>query len=428
MAYKMDIQRLNKAELTYELKLRGFMEVGTVDQMRECLRNLMRLDNTENSLTYPDYALIFEDEIKTIESKVKDISELIDELETGKKSGPALKIETKLAHILKRGDRLKPDGDVQVRQKSTVLTRIMEVVSKYEKKASEVETNVSRHQLPHASTPVNTNRDDSVASEHATTFVKPIPVSKWNLKFNGECRDLSVNAFLERVDELRIARRVSKPDLFNSALDLFTGKALVWFRAARKRCNNWDELTVLLKEEFQPPEYDDRLLDEIKRRTQGKTESVGIFLATMTNMFGRMTEPVSEATQLKIVLNNLSPFYQANLSLTEIGSLTELSQYCKKLETRKYHIDNYVLPTRSKHDLEPDLAYVSTDASDFASPSTSLVTAINAMTCWNCNRSGHRSAQCTERKNKHCYRCGYAGFTVKNCPKCSISGNEPRGN
>lgn len=421
----MDIQRLNKQELVYELKIRGFYDVGNVDQMRDCLRNLLRLENTENSLSYPDYDVNFEDEMKILDAKVKDIFDLIEELDSGRKSGPALKIETKFAHTLKRCDRLKAVGETQIKRRSTLLTKVMELISKYEGKISELDTNVPE-QPQHASTP-RSIRDNRDTSENTNTLVKPVPVIKWNLKFNGECKEFSVNAFLERVEELRLARHVSKSDLFDSALDLFSGKALIWFRAAKRRCNDWDSLTILLKEEFQPPEYDDRLLEEIKRRTQGKNESVGLFIAVMTNMFERMSVPVSEATQLKIILKNVSPFYQMNLSLTDIGSLSELLQYCKRLEAKKYNIDNFALPTRSKNDLEPDLAYMSTDTDVNELPytsSTSSIERVSAITCWNCHKSGHRSSQCTEEKRKHCYRCGKIGFTVRNCPKCtSNSGN-----
>lgn len=426
MAYKIDIQRLNKQELTYELKIRGLVDVGSVDQMRDCLRNLMRLENTDNSLTYPEYECIFEEDAKVLDAKAKEINDLVDDLDSGRKSGPALKIETKIAHTLKRCDRLRAVEDTQVKQKSALIARIMQLISKYEKKCSDLDASLNR--LPqHASTPVSV-ADNHDTNEHISTSIKPVPVNKWNLKFNGDCKEMSVNAFLERVEELRVARHLSKTELFNSALDLFTGRALIWFRAAKKRCVNWESLTVLLKEEFQPPDYDERLLDEIKHRTQGKNESVGLFIAVMTNMFERMSEPVEESKQLKIILRNMSPFYQSNLSLTNIETVSDLLKYCKRLEAKKYDIDNFTLPTRTKHELEPDLAYVSTekDVSLVAQPST--CTQIFTITCWNCHKSGHRSSQCQEQKQKHCYRCGNAGFTVRDCPKCTSSGNGRRGN
>lgn len=71
---------------------------------------------------------------------------------------------------------------------------------------------------------------------HSPLLSKPTPVSKWGLKFTGE-KGTSVNAFLERVSELKIARHVHDDELFDSAVDLFAGKALVWYRDARRSVN-----------------------------------------------------------------------------------------------------------------------------------------------------------------------------------------------
>lgn len=70
------------------------------------------------------------------------------------------------------------------------------------------------------------------------------PVSKWNIKFSGEMKieNFSLSAFLERVEETRIARNVTEQDLFNSAIDLFSGKALIWYRSIRKTVRDWPAL------------------------------------------------------------------------------------------------------------------------------------------------------------------------------------------
>ena len=60
-------------------------------------------------------------------------------------------------------------------------------------------------------------------------------IEKWNLKFSGEVKKLSDHNFLERVEELRLARNLSTKQIFDSAIDLFEGKALNWFRGNRTR-------------------------------------------------------------------------------------------------------------------------------------------------------------------------------------------------
>ena len=92
------------------------------------------------------------------------------------------------------------------------------------------------HQPPH-STPQNV--------QLLTDPLKSIPVHKWDLKFNGEATSCIVMSFLDRVDELKVARHISDAELFTSAIDLFEGKALLWFRSVQGRCRNWTELSAL---------------------------------------------------------------------------------------------------------------------------------------------------------------------------------------
>lgn len=67
---------------------------------------------------------------------------------------------------------------------------------------------------------------------------------------------MSVHNFLERVAELCVARHLSERQLFDSAVDLFSEKALSWFRANKGRFNDWQTFTVLLRRHFDPPVRD----------------------------------------------------------------------------------------------------------------------------------------------------------------------------
>jgi hypothetical protein len=107
-----------------------------------------------------------------------------------------------------------------------------------------------------------------------------VPISKWNVKYSGDDRDMSLSAFLARVEELMVARHATKQDLFDCAIDLFSGKALIWYRANRKNATDWNSLVTLLRGQFQPADYNDRLFDEIRQRTQGSDETIGLYLAS----------------------------------------------------------------------------------------------------------------------------------------------------
>lgn len=84
---------------------------------------------------------------------------------------------------------------------------------------------------------------------------REVPLVKWNLKFTGYAKGMTVHTFLERVAELCRARNVSEGELFEQALDSFEGRGLMWYRSNRNRINSWKELTALLVRRYEPPNY-----------------------------------------------------------------------------------------------------------------------------------------------------------------------------
>ena len=246
-----------------------------------------------------------------------------------------------------------------------------------------------------------------------------VPVHKWGLKFNGESRDMTVTAFLERVDELRVARGVAERDLFRSAADLFEGKVLNWFRTVRDRCHTWSDLSKLLQQHYLPPDYKARLFDEILSRTQGPNEKIIEYLSSMTTLFNRHGD-IAESVRLSIVSRNLAPFYTEQLP--EVQSISELEIECLKLEVKKHRVDNYRPPTRRPRDcVEPSLAYVE--------PVSSVATVYSSKqrTCFNCHKAGHFVRDCQEPRSLKCFKCKAPGFTVNTCPKCKNQGNARAG-
>lgn len=83
----------------------------------------------------------------------------------------------------------------------------------------------------------------------APAHPKSIPVAPWSITCSGSPRYMSVGAFLERVSELKVSRNCSDVTLFNAAVDLFTGPALIWYRANRALYVDWKELSEALREE-----------------------------------------------------------------------------------------------------------------------------------------------------------------------------------
>lgn len=231
---------------------------------------------------------------------------------------------------------------------------------------------------------VSSSDSESSSPENTSTPQKSIkrslPVQKWNIKFTGDSKDWSLNNFLERVDELRVARNVTEQELYNSSIDLFDGKALLWYRSNKHRFSNWSSLSELLRKHYEPPDYKPRLFQEIMNRTQDVNERFVDYFACMTSLFRRYGH-VPEDIQLGIVARNLAPFY--TMQLPPVHSLLELEEECLILETKRYRTENYVPPCSSTAILGNP-------------PTSSRPVSINQITCWNCNNPGHRALQCKQ--------------------------------
>jgi len=159
------------------------------------------------------------------------------------------------------------------------------------------------------------------------------------VKYNGQS---SVGDFLERVEELRISRGLSKASLLRAAPELFSGDALLWYRT--QRFVSWDDLTYQLREAFQPYDYVDSLWDEIRRRTQGSQEKVFSYIVAMENLFRKLPESPSAETKLHIVRRNLLPYLQSRLAVHNISSLAELLRLGRAIEETEVRIQRFAPP------------------------------------------------------------------------------------
>ncbi|KAK9876438.1 hypothetical protein WA026_012751 [Henosepilachna vigintioctopunctata] len=340
---KFRINRLNQSQLNYELSIRG-LQTGTVDKMRKTLSQAIKREKEGGSISYPNYPYTFEEDKEAI---VGVVSRVEDSLSDPQLLSPASKRytvnETRLAYALDRLDHIPIISIEQTTWKSQTFTRILELMDLLEGKlvgekvqlktvepteqlGSGDDSNSSddeedlRHSVIKTSTPETASRKERGVFVASTSFkVKPISVCRWDFKFSGEKDGKSFSAFLERLEELCEARGVSKHEAIRSGIDF----------------------SQEVRAEFEPYDYDDKLLDEIRHRTQGTDESIGLYLATMGSLFNRMKVPISEASQIRIVMRNILPISQTQLALVDVQSIMELKKFCRQLEQRREAVEAY---------------------------------------------------------------------------------------
>lgn len=399
-------------ELDYELKLRkAYSNKANVCLKRKALKRLLEKEIARDPV-FDLSSIDLEVEVSELKNSCDEVKELIERFDRSSvdASVQEKKILSRFAHIQGRLNRLPIDDRVEMlsyrefRDEYRVLLLSME---------DDLEEGCQKEEaVDRAESSIGPG---SIQSQIQSVVVKGkgIPVFKWDLKFDG-ARE-SVSSFLERVEELRVARNCSKEEVFASAIDLFSGTALIWFRSIRGKVNDWDSLVKLIRRDFLPSDYDDVLWEQIKDRIQGKNEQVTIFIAVLENLFSRLTVPCSEQLKIKYIRRNLLPCYSSALALVDAPTVEALSELCRKIEDANISVKH---PTTSKiATLEQALTYNTTKPTSDGS----------RLKCWNCDEDGHVRRDCRKPKRPiHCFGCNEPGVIKPNCPKCTPTVSSPK--
>lgn len=430
MDYTFAARHLLQSEIDYELNIRN---VRSRKDRNEKIKILSRLLQRESQgaevIDLNEYETTFDEEREAINATIVSITSLILDFEGNPADTLFHRIKSRIAHVTGRVLRIEipEEGenveDIRTYKEETYATCLELDADVHDKiitdaPAAELNQNVTRQSILPPLQPIVTCRD------------KPILLSEWNIKFNGDPKN--VYNFIERITEVAHARSVSDEDLYKSAVELFVGDAFVWYRSIKNIVLNWDDLILRLKNDFLSPCVEDEIWDQIKSRKQRRDESVIVFAAQLENLFTRLSRMPCEATKVKITKQNLLPEYISQLALSTIDSVQDLVNLVKRLEEANYVKNRNV--NKSNAPLRHHVNEVSQDNNAgnnsktnppkyqprvFRQDSRQSSSGQNQSKCWNCNKTGHLYTNCKAKRNKFCYRCGAANVTVKSCSRCT---------
>ena len=456
----MDIQNMKPVhllseELSYELRIRGIVTTRKDASIKRKMLQKCISKEVGRDLEYSDPEYNFENEQKIINEVLDNLRNLISEFSGPETDSGFLRIRSRLIHVTNRVKRIKfrvddDDESIQTFKNESYATCIeLEVLlgDNVVNTKQQIETNNSSNLI------VSNN---PVEIQHTIQNVtKSVPVYKWDItKFNGDYRTLF--SFLVKVDELCKSRHVTRTELFQSASDLFSDKAYVWYKSIENTVTDWDSLVALIKKRFLVvKDFDDIIWDEIRTRTQGKHEPIHIYIAVMETYFTYLERPVHECTKLKWIRKLMLPHYLTRMPLSPINTISELIDICQKIDEDKF-VENKYHPPPKTSNLNPDLVYLSSCEPSTSTSNMSINTVEisdnseelnkkgktnfkknqnknksnkfsksnksndkSAKTCWNCNLPNHTYHFCTARKNRFCHNCGKPNETVYSCKNCS---------
>lgn len=452
MAYPIKYFSLNKPELEYEVAIRGEDPASTVAELRKQISKLAPLIPADDIFTTqfdPNteivacYSLL--ERLKVIIS-----GENVDKVSLGR-------AENNLHHLYHRLNRIEISEELEhnYEECKTYFRELYTQVISLKQSSSD------------PLTPTKPNREKlaEVPPLHVSVHCEGNNNNNTNdllkIKYDGKT---CVRAFIQRIQEFCTARNIPDTKLLASATEIFTGDALHWYRSIKDNVSSWQEVLHLIKD-FDKPDYDYRLITEIRERTQGKTESITIYLSILAGMFARLSKPLSEEDKLEIVLHNIRPCYASTLaSTTEIKSIEQLRLLCKNYENIQARLKHFHEPPSSSDNLlAPEFAYKQPFSQErqfkpqhnnypskqfshkqffspnrqfqakTTSPNTSnynkQIHTINQQTftpsnkqpyCFKCRSNTHFTYNCT-KPGIVCYKCGELNVKCNKCKRCNVN-------
>lgn len=389
-------QALHKDELIHEVRIRDAVPAADVSALRIQIRSLAKEVPSDSIVSFEGKV---SDELSILNNKLTELSEL-----SKASVSPNLKNLTRIQalahHLFHRLTRLEPVTEADLSTHSELTSSLNKILRKLDNMFAIFKTSV---------TDVYEDPTPIVSPASATPTKRYQMVSSLNLKYNGSS---CIRVFLQRLDELCASRGISEQLLLTSAAELFEGDVLCWYRSIRSEVTSWSELKQSLLAEYLPYDFDRRLMQEIRSRTQGPTENIVAYVAVMLNYFSRLSFEVSEKEKFDIVFQNIRPEYSVPLCTTVITSLKQLKELCRMLECGKNRTQTFVEPPKPSNGcLAPDLACKS------VKPKVNAVASAEVKFCARCRVDSHSLSECTSTAIV-CFRCGKQGFTAFKCPVC----------
>lgn len=455
---------LNKSELEYEVSIRAEKPADTLTNLKDQMTRLSHI-LPEDVKSSP---ISLKLDLSQAENTLNYIESKISHLESGDKSG-LKKIEAFVNHLYHRFERIIAAPPLiefcsKLRSRFFTIQKQFEMLSLEYIESSEVAiaeihsppasfTHGDISSTPPTLLPPQINQLPEVATSPLalplaalTSYSPQLPNIDANYhtscNFVKELKTFSYNgkscprSFLQRLEEFRISRNISEIILCRHAFEIFTGDALHWFRFQYNRnpTLTWNDIHMLLIKDFGIHDYDYKLLEAIRNRTQGTTETIIIYVSIMSGMFARLSKKLNESEQLEILLHNIRPCYSVFVALKEVKTIDSLISTCQSYEKVSERDNNFREPSSEENTCAAEFAY---------RPSTSRISQshtkfTNAMHdnkqlrysaqinenskdeyCYRCRTTGHSLRTCTKPRYLICFKCGRKGVKISDCPNCA---------
>ena len=179
---------------------------------------------------------------------------------------------------------------------------------------------------------------------------------RYEVLFSGKPKE-DVEDFLEKLADFQFRMRVGDEEILRLVPVIFAGPARYWARSLSYSWNTVSDMAEALRLQYGIPDFQNRLREEIRARTQGPDEPVASYLSAMRQLLGKRVPRLSESAQLDTLYRNLHPDYTDVVKREQFSSYAQLQHLCQSEELKRERRRAYRPPPSVDRALFPELAY-----------------------------------------------------------------------
>lgn len=321
--------------------------------------------------------------------------------------------------------------------------------------------------------PPSSSRSASVGDGHDIQHTRRpagLSMEKWSIKFSGGSKDLPVEEFIFRVEDMAQSSCVRLDDIISSFHMLLTDRAEEWFWSFRRKQRNatWMQFQTAFKSKFATRQSDAEIMSKMAQRFQQPGEKFDEFCRVVESLSFRLATPIREENLVQLLKSNVDPKLRSVLHLHNFETLDELQEICRQYEDLWIHQGTWCQRRRFVNEIV-DAANLQEDHTHKPSnfnlqqsfPAETLPPSLNLQlyqdpnnnhnnknnsnyhnyvhymeniptieavqrpatlenaVCWNCDGSGHTYIDCeVATRNVFCYGCGAKNVYRPQCKKC----------
>lgn len=127
----MEVNRLLGDELTYELLIRGGKSDGTVEEKRQRLRAMLRLEQLGSLPSFQSIPLDSNEQLQICDTKILELIEAVIRFDRNNAKNEYNRIQTRILHVIGRLNRITEEHNKETQQR--LLVRCVELTEELEK-------------------------------------------------------------------------------------------------------------------------------------------------------------------------------------------------------------------------------------------------------------------------------------------------------